>query len=59
MANATHKVSAKYGGLTGTVISGGKEFSQFQPDDGRAAITVETDEVKPLAKPAKPAKARK
>lgn len=59
MAQATHKLSARYGGLTGTVISGGEKFTQFQPDDGRAAITVETDEVKPLAKPAKPAKASK
>lgn len=59
MANATHKLSARYGNLTGNVITKGEQWTTFQPESGGAPITVETDDVKPItAKPAKNGKAK-
>ena len=56
MAKATHKLSARYGGLTGTVSEQGETRTTFHPDDGRQPIIVESDDVKPISeKPAKSA----
>lgn len=52
---ATHQTGKEYGSLKGKVLRQvSKGFVEFQPDDGRAPITIEAESVKELDNP-KPA----